>query len=320
MIKCNYLFYIKAGSKAGLGHLRRSLAIALHLKKSEKSIYFLVDGDRIPLDLLKKKGFKAVKYTKASFNLFSPKIAVIDQKGDVSAQIRSLRAKGAKICLIDNTSKARLLSDIVIFPVSHFKDKLNWKGYKGKKYIGAKYFPLNEEFLKIGPIKHKSFTILITMGGADPNKLTQKVCNALVKMKECFKALIVIGASFKERDIPSDKRFLIYRNPKNMAKLMASSDIAITAFGTTLYELAYMGIPAIIISNYKQEAGEILAFGKLGTSLILGHYMNITAEKIIMAVKELLNNKNRLLKLSESGKKLVDCKGAVRILKAVRNI
>ncbi len=320
MINCDYLFFIKAGSEAGYGHLRRSIAIASGLRAKGKKIRFLVNGDNAPIKMLKDKGFKAFLLSSSPIKLFNPGVTVIDQKGDVSAQIKELRSKSSKICLIDNASKARLISDIVIFPVSHFRDNLRWKGFKGKKYIGAEYFPLNPEFLKSKRIRHGRFTILVTMGGSDPNRLTQKVCKALKHLKWDFKAVIVLGAAFKEQHIPSDRRFTVIKNPKNIAKLMASSDLAITAFGTTLYELAYMGVPAFIMSNYMREKDEIRTFEKLGTSISLGYFKDVSEASILNVVDRLKHDQKRSLKLSNGGKKLVDGKGVQRIIKLLRGL
>ncbi|MFH1710671.1 MAG: hypothetical protein ABH860_06400 [bacterium] len=319
MINCKYLFYIKAGANAGLGHLRRSLAIATQLKKGGNSIFFLVDGDKSSIGLLKKKGFDAASYSKVLLHRFSPKMTIIDQKGNVSAQIKGLRSRGSKICLIDNTSKARLISDIVIYPVSHFKDTLNWKGFKGEKYIGAKYFPLNKEFIKARSKKHKTFTLLVTMGGADPKKLTEKVATALHSIKGNFKAVIVLGAASKTQRIPQDPRFIVVKNPKSIAKLMEVSDIAITAFGTTLYELAYMKVPAMIISNFNHDLIDAAAFQNLGTSLWLGYHKNVSIIRITEVLKGLIQNRKKLLKLSHKGKSIVDGKGTKRMIRILEN-
>ena len=320
MIKCKYLFYIKAGSSAGLGHLRRSLAIASGLKEKGKSVCFLVKGDDTVIAILKKKGFKAFRFSRSAFGALKPSTAVIDQKDDVSSEIKELHSKGTKTCLIDNATKARLISDVVIYPVAHFDAKLNWKGFRGKKYVGPEYFPLNKEFLKTRPVKHKIFTILVTMGGSDPNGLTAKAAKALSSMDGRFKALIVIGPGFKKRNIAEDKRFKIIRDPKNIAGLMASSDLAITAFGTTLYELAHMGIPALIISNFQGDEKDCLRFVKFRTAINLGYHEKVSAARISGTISKLMSAKKKLIKMSKNGKKLVDGKGAAKIVKILKGL
>lgn len=320
MINCRYLFYIKAGSCAGFGHMRRSLAIATELRNKRESACFLVDGDDCAMNLLKEKGFKAYHFSKVALKLFSPEVTIIDQKGDVRREASQLRSKGSKICLIDNATSTRLMADIVIYPVAHFDRSLGLQGFKGKKFIGAKYFPLNAEFRRAKKIRHATFTVLVTMGGSDPNKITLKVAKALEKIKGGLRVVFVLGAASKRQELPKDKRFKIVRNPGNMARLMSGCDLAITAFGTTLYELAYMGVPALIISNYKNEKDEVRTFERRGTSIYLGHFKRVSDRSISNTVNDLMDNKRKMSALSRNGKKLVDGKGAMRIVRILRGV
>ncbi len=96
LIKCDYLFFTKAGATTGLGHLRRCLAIASYIRRKNKSIYFFVDGDSSILGMVKKKGFKAITSSSIAFKLIAPKMTVIDRKDNVSRQIKLLRGKGSE--------------------------------------------------------------------------------------------------------------------------------------------------------------------------------------------------------------------------------
>ncbi len=153
------------------------------------------------------------------------------------------------------------------------------------------------------------------MGGADPKHLTEKVASALRSVKDKFKAIIVLGAASKTKSIIKDPRFLTIKKPKSIAKLMAGSDIAVTAFGTTLYELAYMGVPAVIISNFNHDSKDAAAFQKLRTSIWLGHHKHVGIKSIAEAIKWLMQNRKILINLSKKGKGIVDGKGAGRIIK-----
>jgi spore coat polysaccharide biosynthesis predicted glycosyltransferase SpsG len=135
-----------------------------------------------------------------------------------------------------------------------------------------------------------------------------------------LKALIVIGPGFKKRNIAVDKRFKIIRDPKSIAGLMASSDLAITAFGTTLYELAYMGVPALIISNFRKDKKDCLRFEKFKTAINLGYHGLVSTARISGAISKLMSAKKRLSKMLRNGKKLVDGKGASRIVKILEGL
>jgi UDP-2,4-diacetamido-2,4,6-trideoxy-beta-L-altropyranose hydrolase len=319
-IMIKYLFYVTAGKKWGMGHLRRCLAIASQVKTGKKNVLFIIKGDPTAFDLLRKLKFNAIPYSFDSLNKIRTKYAVIDQKEDVSADINALSNNGAKICLMDNTSGARLLADAVIYPVSHLVDDLDWKGFKGRKYFGAKYFPLNKEFINAKHAIPPIFTILVIMGGADPNNVTSKVSRALKTIRLPYKALILIGPAFSKQSIAEDIRFKIVRSPKNVAALMAQADLAITAFGTSLYELASMGVPAAIIHNFSGDADDVRNFTALGTAVSIGRFNKINGTSIVKQIISLMNNHQFLLKLSRNGRKLVDGKGAQRIAKILRDL
>ena len=318
MIK--YLFYATAGKKWGMGHLRRCLAIASQVKTDKKNVLFIIKGDSTAFDLLASLKFKAIPYSFVSIKKIQTKYAVIDQKEDVSDDIKALRSNGAKICLLDNMTRARLIADVVIYPVSHLYNGLNWNGSKVRIYSGAKYFPLNKEFIKTKRAAHSVFTILVLMGGADPFNVTSKVTSALKTIKTPYKALILIGPAFNKQSIAEDKRFKLVRAPKNVAVLMAITDLAITAFGTSLYELASMGVPAAIIHNFKGDADDVRNFTQLGTAVSFGHFNKVNATSIAKQIISLMNNHEFLLKLSRNGKELVDGKGAQRIVNILRDL
>jgi len=324
-----FLFYTKGGKDVGLGHVRRSLAIAKGIKMdSVGDVIFALIGDETTLKLIEDAGFSVLKGKKFEgiVKELKPRIVIIDIKDDFSKEIKFLSDKNITTVLIDNATDARLFSDFVIYPVAHFIDNLSWDGFKGKKLIGAEYFPLDESFLKCNRRmireKKSDFTILISIGGADPMGLTLKITNALRRMSERFKATVVVAPCFQFKEelckIP-DSRFSIKDGMVDMADFMAEADIAITAFGITLYELAYMGVPAVIVSNYRDDEKDINAFVKFGTSKAVGFYQDVDDEMIRKTVRKLMKDKKLLEEMSQKGMALVDGGGVGRICKLLRN-
>ena len=93
-----------------------------------------------------------------------------------------------------------------------------------------------------------------------------------------------------EPEIEIIKTIKILQNVKDMSKIMMGHDIAITAGGITLLELAGLGIPSIIICGEKFETETATYFSKNGFGLNLGFGKNITKKKIREATNELINN------------------------------
>ena len=94
---------------------------------------------------------------------------------------------------------------------------------------------------------------------------------------------------------------------------MSTADIAFTALGITTYELAYMGVPSVIIANFRSDEKYLNVFKKLGISLPLGYYNDLTGGDIRRAAGMFVRNKSMLKSMSQKGKRLIDGYGAKRI-------
>lgn len=134
---------------------------------------------------------------------------------------------------------------------------------------------------------------MITVGGADPNGITNTICNYIKDLE--LKFHIVIGASFEEESI---KKLVKLKNFKdninlyfnaNMIGIMNKCDIAISGCGSTLYELAVCGVPTLglIIADNQEK----IAYKMHQKELIynLGWYTHLTKDKTIENIKKYLH-------------------------------
>ncbi|TFH47402.1 MAG: hypothetical protein E4G94_00150, partial [ANME-2 cluster archaeon] len=252
-------FRVDASEKLGMGHLVRCLHLAKSLnEKHHCGILFVIKNDQVCEDKIKSHGydvkiidselpyeheFSEIRDILVTFN---SDIIIIDLKHKVSTgYVKSLKELDNKVVILDNFSDGCFAADLVIFPVAHMPSNVlidkRWEENNSRYLTGAEYFPLPESFLNYnrGKSTDNKFTILVTMGGSDPNKITLKVINALSELKTDFRVKVVIGPYVKYADeLPElDSRFEILYNINDMASLMSNVDIAITAFGITLYEL-----------------------------------------------------------------------------------
>ena len=100
---------------------------------------------------------------------------------------------------------------------------------------------------------------------------------------------------------------------------MAQADFAITAGGSTCYELARTGVPAVAIATAENQKAVVTALQERGT--LLGFtpqpptdsYNARLPEEIETAIKKLVRNREKRQTMSEDGKKLLDGLGANRV-------
>ena len=317
--------FVQGGYNLGIGHIRRSLAIADCLKKhGYYNTSFVIEGPPEVMALV----------TDNDFSLFDERllfeqregIVIVDRKDDITDAVNHFKDNGLKVCLVDNATDARLYSDLVIYPIAHFRDELDWNGYGGTKLIGSEFFPLSKEFLvfESSPLEDRR-NILITMGGADPNNLTLKVMDAIREIGNA-RVDIVVGALCKHRKELSEfensceENWRLHYGGRSMPELMSQAAVAISAFGITLYELAFMGVPTIIINNYLEDEKSAEVFARHGSAIALGYHETVTSDEIIAAVEKLHSNTTLAMDMSNRGHCLVDGKGSERTVEALKNL
>lgn len=165
-------------------------------------------------------------------------------------------------------------------------------------------------------------TLLLSFGGVDGTNLTLRVVSALAKMKNAPQHIIVVvGAFYAFLD---DLKAMISQNlqlsvdlrinTSEMPALMAQSDIAITSGGLTVWELACLGVPNIIISTSERERQHSLLLEKKGLCCYLGHQNKVSQKQIIRAVATLIGNEKRRRALAQASKQMVDGQGLNRVI------
>ncbi|MGC9169101.1 MAG: hypothetical protein ACP5GK_09385, partial [Desulfurella sp.] len=164
--------------------------------------------------------------------------------------------------------------------VVYFVDNdINKKGFKGKLYSGFEWVILRDQFLqyknKPKPL-NKKLKIFVAAGASDPKCITPLIAKALNNLNVEFEALIVIGALFsckKNLDMILKKAnydYKVFQNVDNMAEIMHMCDFAICSFGTSAYELACVGVPAIYLCISKDHSLSASMLEKRGFAINLG--------------------------------------------------
>lgn len=201
-------------------------------------------------------------------------------------------------------------------------------GYKNKLgityFLGPKYIPLRKEFWqgREKQIKPDIQSVLITFGGQDIENLTPRMLRLLVRNQPDLTKKVVVGSGFKNLDLiieAMDDKTEIYRSPSSteMARIMYESDIAISAAGQTIYELARVGVPTIAISVAENQKNNLNGWikEKFLTSEFSCETVNL--ENRLLVVFNNYNEREVRLNLSLIGRKKVDGLGARRIVQSV---
>ena len=344
-----------ANSKIGMGHVMRCLSVADALLKRGEEVLF-VTADDTPVPLLIKKGvpYRVLHTDYADMEAELPGLLAVLRELTLRAESpeAALLQRNTSI-LVDSyyvTEKylAALKSRITtiymddIYAFSYPVDMLiNYNiygeemGYEKdaafadtKLLLGTEYVPLREEFLA-GEQQRTAANcgILITTGGSDSFNLAGQLLMEAMKydaLKE--KEYHVVSGSLNphigELQALAEKHenIHIHCNVTNMAELMAESEVALSAGGSTLYELCAMGVPVIAFSFAENQERLVQTFVKRGIAQYGGNYRtdgNKMIQNTIAGLQKLCGDEALKTEYRRKALQLVDGRGAERIAEAL---
>jgi len=105
-----------------------------------------------------------------------------------------------------------------------------------------------------------------------------------------------------------------------MADLMAAADVAISAAGTTAWELCFMGLPSILISLAPNQIPIAQELSRQQCAIHLGDAGDVSAEKLAEQLRALLKSKDQRQAISLRSREIVDGNGAKRVVAALRGV
>jgi spore coat polysaccharide biosynthesis predicted glycosyltransferase SpsG len=103
-----------------------------------------------------------------------------------------------------------------------------------------------------------------------------------------------------------------------MYPLMSRCDLALTAAGQTLYELAALGRPAVAIEMAANQRPQLAALQQAGTVIAAGAATDQDiADCAATRLAELARDRVSLSRMAAAGRALIDGRGARRVAEAV---
>lgn len=259
------IFRVEGYKELGLGHIYNCITLAFSMIEhdtllviSEKSIEGI---EKIRETNLLYKIIKNDRDIDKIIKDFKPDIWVNDCLNTTKEYIESLKSKIKRVVTIEDLGSGIEVADAVI---NALYDSVNNKHV----YSGYKYVCLRDEFQAEQPVKfsEKVKNVLIMFGGTDPANLNKMLYNSILKFSEKYKDIkfnFITGIGYDNEKngviTLEDKNIYVYPNVPRVTKYMKHADLAITSQGRTIFELAAMGVPSIVLSQNKREQTHLFA-------------------------------------------------------------
>lgn len=316
------IFRVDANSMIGRGHMMRCISIATSIKILGGKVLFVTREDS-ETELLDMRFMDYI--TVPSEKLCSEEA--------ITRLIKIITEKEAGVCVIDSYDinndvfislrglcKTVLIEDFlyetynpdVLVNYNIYAEKLDYvhKYTPGTKLVlGMDYAPVAQEFSNLGKNKAKREikSILVTTGGSDPEEIAPGIIDSLLDCVDDDVRLRVVTTKISPtRDLlykmsNSCSQIVIEQDVTNMAKLMSMCDIAVSAAGSTIYELMCMGIPTCAFAFVHNQ--EMLLESLVDNDLIEygGNYVknrNKFYGDLVLGVRKLLKEENREILLN----------------------
>lgn len=327
----------------GMGHVMRCLSLAAALRQSGHNVEFFSRFEP-GLSRIREQGF-AVRQVEGGLPDGAEKEYEPAQDTEIVCQLlagsnyeglitdsyrldadyfRQVRRLVKASFYIDDLNRFPVAIDAVINGNIN-AEELGYDAWPSaiQRWLGCRYNLLRPEFAALTQRETPRAVdnILIVLGGGDAGELLVFLAESLLKSAQArqFKLQLVAPAKSLADDrltklaqhYPAQVQ--IQREVTAMAQLMQRCDMAISAGGSTLYELCAAGVPrlAVVLASNQQRIVETMV--RQGVTWSLGAAAELNAGKIAAAVDSLVQDWPERNRLAQQGRQLVDGQGALRI-------
>ncbi|MBN2582397.1 MAG: UDP-2,4-diacetamido-2,4,6-trideoxy-beta-L-altropyranose hydrolase [Planctomycetes bacterium] len=329
-----------ASSSMGVGHLVRSLALAQAWTDAGRQAVMATAGDPRRWDaLVAGQGIEMLGTEREPGSAEDAKETIDLARSRGAAWVavdgyhfghdyqRAVRDAGLRLLAIDDYGHAdRYEADIV----------LNQNVYADESYytdrepttrllLGTRYALLRRPFAAYRDWRREipavARRVLVTLGGGAADRVMTTVIEALAQADiEGLEAKVVVGASAErlaklgpaaER---SGGKVRLVQAADEMPQLMAEADVAVSAGGSTSWELAYMGLPTVAVVLSDNQRPVVRRLARDGVVEDLGSPSGLTGRSIAATLVSLMRSLERRREMSCRGRRLVDGLGAARVV------
>lgn len=323
------------GPAIGLGHLQRSLALAHALQREGAAPHVVSPARGLFRERVEATGLAVaaaadwpdwseggIVALQGLARVHGSDAIIVDSYRVAPAQLERLRASGVCLIAIDDLAPAPSPCHVVINGGAAARE-LPYRSVHGdtRFLLGPEYALLRPAFWSRAERKRRESvdTLLVTVGGADPTSVTRRLLEALDALAADLSIEVLVGplsdpAPLGALTAACRHAVRLHRDPPNLHDLLLEADLAVSAAGQTLSELAWAGCPTVAFALADNQWSNLRALAALGVVRSAG-----SADapgfpgSVRAAVDALLADRAARQAMSEVGRRTIDGRGALRV-------
>lgn len=241
----------------------------------------------------------------------------------------AVRASVGRICAIDDVADRDHDCDVImdqnLYPDMEAR-------YAGKvpagsiRLLGPTFALLRPEFArlraKVAPRSGTIRRVMVLLGGMDAQNHTAKVVRACGRIEgHPFEVDVVIGhqhpAADEVRQLCEAHRYRLHVQLEDVASIMAVSDLAIGASGSTSWERCALGLPTVCLTHADNQVAIANGLASAGAVLNLGDGNHLSESEIATAIGTLISRPSLVRAMSTAAWAVTDGEGAERVADAL---
>jgi UDP-2,4-diacetamido-2,4,6-trideoxy-beta-L-altropyranose hydrolase len=276
----------------GVGHVMRCLALAQAWKLRGGRVVLLTHAEAPALiQRLRDEGLELQPLLAAQGSLeeaaevvnlaaeYPAKWLVLDGYHFTPDYRAALKVSGLRLLIIDDLADTDLSAADILLNQNAYATAQMYP-VASRLLLGSQHALLRREFLpwrsQRGAEPEEAREVLITLGGGDPDNVTLRVLHLLAGMTERRLVLkVIVGSANPHVEslraaLPMNHEIEVLVNPPNLPELMSRAHVAISAAGSSCWELACLGLPMLLIITADNQRGVAARLEELGLAVCLG--------------------------------------------------
>lgn len=317
--------FTEAGQNVGLGHLQRCICLFREISLCAIETVLVIRGDFngavLPDDVhFENVDWISIKYLSGIIS--NTNLCIFDSYMIHQSIIDYLSTEKIRTIFLDDDARVVYRNGFVVNP-GIGAQFINYRASDELIFLtGPDYVIIRPQFLALRreSMRTEVRNVLITTGGSNQNDLLTSIIGTLCEKYNDISFCIVvaggISANLKENS-PKNVTFFVDISAEAMAKLMLSSDFAISAAGQTIYELIVTKTPFIAIQIAQNQKYNIMGMkAKNKYQEIINALNDDFAQCILVSFEKMLKLDKRIHSSLGYGDS-IDGLGCVRIVNAI---
>lgn len=328
--------------RIGAGHVMRCLALAEAWRESGGRVSFVCrPGAEQLLERIARHGFELTRlppnatHADDANGLIDRATAddaawvVVDGYHFDNAYHARVRAAGRMLCVLDDGQRWSHPAADVVLNQNLGGETSRYSLRPGARLIAGPQFALVRPSFRRGATAGRpsgsARRLLVSLGGADPADATSRVLDALELTGNALDQVdVVVGPANPRREaivrraaaLGSAVRVVV--DPPDIAELMRTAEMAVIAAGSTLWEVAALGLPAVCIVVADNQAPLAQNMSEAGAVENAGPLESLDTAKLAETIRRLAADAAQRAQMAQRGRRLIDGRGAQRVVEHLR--